>query len=275
MIISAINTSINQQTKTQNAMTNSLLKIATGSKSGDGSSYNGAIEAQRTRLSSFAQAATNTNIAISIAQSQYDAMKMQLNILGDIRAKLVELNNATLTASEESALGTAINDLATSFDNIAADTRYGEKFLLQSNAGGGGASASDTIQVGVSSNSTNDTFGVESNTNAYGIGALKNTVNSQGAQRALGDVDTAIGSLNANILQASSKVQDLKNNLDVISDAEANAKSAVANGDGVDYASEKETYDQLNLINQGAVFAVLRGHEFQKNVMKLLDPQYA
>lgn len=275
MIISAINTALNEQTKSQNAMTNSLLKIATGSKSGDGSSYSIALESQKTKQSSYAQATTNTNIAISIAQSQYDGMKSQSDILGSIRAKLVELNNATLSNAEQSAIGDAINDLATSFNNIAADTKYGEKFLLQDSATGTAASKAEDIQTGINGSSTNTTLAIASNTTTYNLGSLLGGINAQGAANALNEVDTATATLNANISQASSKIQDLKHNLDALSNALANTKSSLANGDSIDYASEKHTYDQLKLINQGAVFAALKGYEFQKNVMKLLDPRYS
>jgi flagellin-like hook-associated protein FlgL len=278
-MITAINTAIAIQQNTQREINKSLTNLATGSKSGNSSSYNAMIAQQKSKVAAYGAVATNLGVAISIAKTQYDGMIAQKNILDSIKSKTTELSNAALSSAEATAISDSIIELGKSLDLIAANAKYGNEFVLQdTNAIDGTAAASTArdIQTGLETTSIYQTLAIQSNTTGLAItDVLNDTTAGADAVTLLTDVDTALVTLNGNIAKASGNIAGLEGQADALASGLANAKNSISLIDGVDYASEKEVFTQLNSIHQGAVFAGLKANEFQKNIMKLLDPQYA
>ena len=138
-----INTNIASMTaqeavlNTNNALTGSLEKLGSGlriNKAADDASGLSIADKLRTQASSLTAGLSNANSASALIQIADKAMGEQSNILDTVKSKLIQAGTTTTNDEGREAIRKDINKLLTQFDNIASQTNYNGKTLLQKSA---------------------------------------------------------------------------------------------------------------------------------------------
>lgn len=179
-----INTNISSLTaqeaskNTNNTLTSSLEKLSTGlkiNKASDDASGLAIADKLRTQQTSINQGVANGNSAVTLLQIADKSMSEQSNILDTIKAKLIQANTDTTSDDGRESIRKDINKLLEQLDNIAEQTNYNGKVLLQASAGSTAAdkasSTSLTFQVGETKNDTISNAAIQANTSGLGGGA--------------------------------------------------------------------------------------------------------
>ena len=176
-----INTNVSSLTaqdaaqNTSKSITSSLEKLSTGlriNKASDDASGLAIADKLRTQATSINQGIANGNSAVTLLQIADKSMAEQSNILDTIKAKLVQANTDTTSADGREAIRKDVAKLLEQLDNIAEQTNYNGKVLLQSSAGNTAAdkvaSKALNFQVGESKNDIVTNSAIQSNTTGLG-----------------------------------------------------------------------------------------------------------
>ena len=175
-----INTNISSLTaqeaavNTGKSITTSLEKLSTGlriNKASDDASGLSIADKLRTQATSINQGIANGNSAVSLLQIADKSMGEQSNILDTIKSKLIQANTDTTSDDGREAIRKDINKLLEQLDNIAEQTNYNGKVLLQASATDKASSTSLNFQVGETKNDTISNAAIQANTSGLGGGA--------------------------------------------------------------------------------------------------------
>lgn len=146
------------------------------------------------RIRGLEQAQRNVGDAVSLAETADGAMDQIGDILIRMRELAVQSGNGSLSAADRIALDTEYDGLVSELDNIAQNTSFNGRDLLD-----GDTSAGVTFQVGQGSGSANQvTLSIGSlRQSVIGSAALSaQTISTTGgASTALGVIDSAINKL--------------------------------------------------------------------------------
>jgi flagellin-like hook-associated protein FlgL len=276
MFDATINASLLTQANTQRALISSLNKISNGSKNDGLKDYNQELSNLRTSNKSLALIYKNTNKALTANEVMYNSLKEQKAILGTIKIKLIELNNASLSTEKQTQLGNEIKVLAQKIDIIASNAKHGETYYLQSSDTSDAISKLRNYQIGNNFDDTSSLVQVQSNTEGLGIKAdlVTNTTNATDAKDDQALVDIAITTMNGYLSSVSNNIKNLEISHQNISDKLTINKNLISQIDGVDYTNEKEIYTKLKNIHQASLFSMQKANDLQNTLLKLLDPQY-
>jgi flagellin len=136
-----INTNISSLTaqeaakNTGNSISSSLEKLSTGlkiNKASDDASGLAIADKLRTQASSLGQGISNANSASALIQIADKAMAEQSSILDTVKTKLIQASTDTTSQDGRDAIQADIKKLLTQLDNIAAQTNYNGRNLLDS-----------------------------------------------------------------------------------------------------------------------------------------------
>ena len=175
-----INTNVSSLTaqeaaqNTSKSITGSLEKLSTGlkiNKASDDASGLAIADKLRTQATSINQGIANGNSAVSLLQIADKSMGEQSNILDTIKSKLIQANTDTTSDDGREAIRKDINKLLEQLDNIAEQTNYNGKVLLQASATDKASSTSLNFQVGETKNDTISNAAIQANTSGLGGGA--------------------------------------------------------------------------------------------------------
>jgi flagellin len=146
------------------------------------------------RIRGLEQAQRNVGDAVSLAETADGAMDQISDILIRMRELAVQSGNGSLSAADRIALDTTYDGLVSELDNIAQNTSFNGRDLLD-----GDTSAGVTFQIGQGSGATNQvTLSIGSlRQSVIGSAALSaQTISTTGgASTALGVIDSAINKL--------------------------------------------------------------------------------
>ena len=147
----------------------------------------------RTQANSISQGIKNANAAISLTQIADKAMAEQSNIIDIVKSKLIQARTATTSDDGREAIRKDIVKYLEQLDNIAEQTNYNGKTLLQKDRGDDTLSDTMNFQVGETASDIISMDGVRSNTAGLNLTALK----------ALG-----VGGLTTNVAATNMSVMD-------------------------------------------------------------------
>jgi len=202
--ISNINGSDNSYTRVQQATNKTLEKIA-ASKQINSASDDASVLAISTMLNmqqnSLSQSISNANSAIAVTQISDSAMSNQSDILNQVKEKLIQASDGTITQDQVDIIAQDINKMLNQVNNIASQTNYNGQTLLQQSSTNKNQSEAMVFQVGTTSNDTITTPSIQANTTGLGLDQLlQDTANgnltSQNARDYLQTIDNAINNLN-------------------------------------------------------------------------------
>ncbi|RXT04473.1 flagellin [Ammoniphilus sp. CFH 90114] len=158
--ISSLNT-YRQLSNAQQAGAKSMEKLSTGqriNRAGDDAAGLAISEKMRSQIRGLNQASSNAQDGISMIQTAEGAMDVQHSVLQRMRELAVQASNGTTTASDRKNIQDEMNKLTDQIDQIANDTEFNGKKLLngsmsdsmRASSVSSGALAKGITSVGVS-----------------------------------------------------------------------------------------------------------------------------
>jgi flagellin len=222
-------------------------------------------ESMKSQIRSYTVAERNAGDAISMAQTAEGSLGEVHNILGRMRELAVQSSNGSLTNTDRGYLNTEYGALQSEITRIQGSAKFNGVALLNATA------ATVKFQVGlnnVGSDQIDVTFGGVSLT---GVATGTSTVaNATGALNALGQIDTAIGSVSS----YRSKFGAAMNRLDVatsnIQTMRLNISAANSRIRDVDVATETSALSKNQVLSQAGVSMLAQTNQLPQMAFGLL-----
>ena len=276
--------SANALAKNDRAMTQSMQRLATGTRinsAADDAAGLAVASKLSSQITGLGQAVRNGNDAIAVLQTADGAMIEVGNMLQRMRELAVQGGNGTLSSTDLTALNTEFAALQTEIERIADNTQWNGDNLLDGTAGTNGLM---TFQVGYEANQTitvnlGDLQTDGDATYSAGIAAggiftndisaiVINTVAD--ANTSLTALDVSIAGLDAKRSVIGSKLNTLEFAVDSLSNARQNAQAARSRIADTDYATETTELARTQIIAQAATAMLSQANQQAMSVMALL-----
>ena len=276
--------SANALAKNDRAMTQSMQRLATGTRinsAADDAAGLAVASKLSSQITGLGQAVRNGNDAIAVLQTADGAMIEVGNMLQRMRELAVQGGNGTLSSTDLTALNTEFVALQTEIERIADNTQWNGDNLLDGTAGTNGLM---TFQVGYEANQTitvnlGDLQTDGDATYSAGIAAggiftndisaiVINTVAD--ANTSLTALDVSIAGLDAKRSVIGSKLNTLEFAVDSLSNARQNAQAARSRIADTDYATETTELARTQIIAQAATAMLSQANQQAMSVMALL-----
>ena len=276
--------SANALAKNDRAMTQSMQRLATGTRinsAADDAAGLAVASKLSSQITGLGQAVRNGNDAIAVLQTADGAMIEVGNMLQRMRELAVQGGNGTLSSTDLTALNTEFAALQTEIERIADNTQWNGDNLLDGTAGTNGLM---TFQVGYEANQTitvnlGDLQTDGDATYSAGIAAggiftndisaiVINTVAD--ANTSLTALDVSIAGLDAKRSVIGSALNTLEFAVDSLSNAKQNAQAARSRIADTDYATETTELARTQIIAQAATAMLSQANQQAMSVMALL-----
>ena len=288
--MAVINTNIaatitaNAMAKNDRAMTQTMERLATGSRvnSASDDAAGLAIDSKMTsQVRGLNQAVRNGNDAIAMLQTADGAMIEVGNMLQRMRELAVQGGSGTLSSADLTALNTEFAALQTEIERIADNTQWNGDNLLDGSAGTNGLvtfqvgyEANQTITVNLGDLQTDGDAAYSAGIAAGGIftndidSIVINTVAD--ANTSLTALDVSIAGLDAKRSVIGSALNTLEFAVDSLSNAKQNAQAARSRIADTDYATETTELARTQIIAQAATAMLSQANQQAMSVMALL-----
>jgi flagellin len=274
---------------TDKNMSSSLEKLSSGlriNKASDDASGLAIADKLRTQKNSIGQSIDNANSAVSMIQIGDKAMAEQSNILDTVKQKLIQAGTSTTSDDGRVSIAKDINKLLTQLDDIASQTNYNGKVLLQKATDDSSSTGELVFQVGEDGNDTISTSGgMQANTNGLAsnsptldLSDLKDDTKGDGtnlgqddAQDYLEVIDLALNDLNtmrADFGSTQVQIESATRNLMTSKTNIAAAESVIRD---IDYSDESANFSKQSIISQASTYAQTQANAAPDSVLKLLQ----
>jgi flagellin len=266
---------LNQNAETQS---NSLAKLASGSRIAQASDDAAglAIGTQlQSDVTALAQAGTNASQANSMLQAADGGLARISDILQRMKALATESASGNVTNSQRSNdINVEYGRLYSEIDVIATGTRYAGASLLNS-SGIFSASAGLTFVVGTTSSDTitvtGSSFQVAASSLLTAGGAVASSVSTQTtASSAIDTLTTAINTITQNRATIGAYESQFQFQGDSIATTMENNSAAASTIMDADVASEKARLSSADVKTQAAVAAMSQANQMPQALLKLL-----
>jgi flagellin len=277
--------SANALAKNDRAMTQSMQRLATGTRI-NSASDDAAGLAVASKLTSqvrgLSQAVRNGNDAIAVLQTIDGAATEVSNMLQRMRELTVQGGTGTLSTTDLTALNTEFVALRTEIDRIASNTQWNGTAILDGTAGDKGLL---TFQVGYEASQTITVNVGDWNTAAvvqdWGTGATANDVYGEVisgltmtdaalSNTSLASIDVAIAGIDAQRATVGAAINTLEYAVDNLANASQNTQAARSRIQDADYASETTELARTQIIAQAATAMLSQANQQAQGVLALL-----
>ena len=276
--------SANALAKNDRAMTQSMQRLATGTRinsAADDAAGLAVASKLSSQITGLGQAVRNGNDAIAVLQTADGAMIEVGNMLQRMRELAVQGGNGTLSSTDLTALNTEFVALQTEIERIADNTQWNGDNLLDGTAGTNGLmtfqvgyEANQTITVNLGDLQTDGDAAYSAGIAAGGIftndidSIVINTVAD--ANTSLTALDVSIAGLDAKRSVIGSALNTLEFAVDSLSNAKQNAQAARSRIADTDYATETTELARTQIIAQAATAMLSQANQQSLSVMALL-----
>ena len=288
--MAVINTNIaatitaNAMAKNDRAMTQTMERLATGSRvnSASDDAAGLAIDSKMTsQVRGLNQAVRNGNDAIAMLQTADGAMIEVGNMLQRMRELAVQGGSGTLSSTDLTALNTEFAALQTEIERIADNTQWNGDNLLDGSAGANGLV---TFQVGYEADQTiavnlGDLQTVGNVSYSAGIaagGVFTNDISAivintmADANTTLTALDVSIAGVDAKRATIGAAVNTLEYAVDNLANASQNTQAARSRISDADYASETTELARTQIIAQASTAMLSQANQAAQGVLALL-----
>lgn len=215
------------------------------------------------QVSGLGQAMMNSNDSIGMMQVAEGGLQGINDNFDRVRVLTLQASNDTLNASDRANIQKEIDGLLSSSNDIANQTSFNGKKLLDGSLG------SFSTQAGANSGET-QTASIASATVGALIGSVDVTT-ADGRKSALGDIDNALKSIGENRAGIGASQNQLMSNIRNISVSQVNSAAAASQIQDVDFAKESANFSQANLMSQVGSFAQAQSNSTTANLTRLLS----
>ena len=277
--------SANALTKNDRAMTQTMERLATGSRinSASDDAAGLAIASKMTsQIRGLDQAVRNGNDAISMLQTADGAMIEVSNMMQRMRELSVQGGNGTLSTSDLAALNTEFVALRTEVDRIANNTQWNGNNLLDGSAGANGLL---TFQVGYEADQTITAnvgdLNLAAGATSYSAGSAAGGILAADlsaitittatlANTQVTALDAAIAGLDSKRATIGAALNTLEFAVDNLANGSQNASAARSRVADADYAKETTELARTQIIAQAGTAMLSQANQQAMSVMALL-----
>lgn len=242
------------------------LRIATSADDAAGLAIS---ERMRSQIRSYAVAARNAQDGISLAQTAESALNESSDILVRMRELAMQSANGTLSTADRATVDVEFGQLIEELDRVSTTASFNGIALLD-----GTMVAGIDIQVGISSGATEviSISGVDATTGAGGLNVATLDVTSvANANTALGQLDSAIDSLNTSRGELGAAQNRIQSSLRGILSAKENLSAAESRIRDVDIAAETADLTRNTIMQQAATSVLQQANVQPQIALQLLQ----
>ncbi len=247
-------------------------RLSTGSKlnraEDDSASYSIAKKLE-SRVRGQGQALSNIGDAKGMLTVAEGGLNSTMDILQTMKEKAVQAGNDTLGAKERTAIQSQLEELSAEINDIAGNTDFNGKKLLDGSFASGTAELS--FQVGADQG---DTFAVNigaASSGALGVAAASIDVsNASAAGGTLASIDAAIGTVSDNIASLGDSQTRLSFKQENLSTAKTNYEASRSRLEDADFAKEQMEIAKLQILQQTGNASLAQANASSQSVLQLL-----
>lgn len=259
---------------------NSMTALSTGQRinyAGDDPSGIGISERLRTRIQSLDQANQNIQNDSSVLKIADGALSNMADILSSIRSKLVQAADDSATDDARVRIGLDIDELASEYDNVVSDAKYGSNQFFAKGAGfqkngfnaQHGADKADTLKLAFA-----DLSGGTLKIDQANVGSTK--IKSGVAASVVGGLVQTVDDALSKVYAQQSQLGSYEQRLGYLSDnrtAEVTALTELESGiRDTDVAKGMTEFMKYNIRTQASQFMLAQAGQVPAMVLQLLQP---
>ena len=249
----------NNLSGSQALLTQSLTRLSSGlrinSAADDAAGYT-ISENLQTQVNGVSQAQQNTQDAVSLVQTADGSLSEVEQMLQRIRELAVQYQNGTLNSTDQTAIQTEVNQLASEIERIGTTAQFNGIYLLNS-------VQTITFQVGA-----NDGEVIAVST--ISLGASVGTF-SLGSSTVLASIDAAINAVAGQDDTFGATQNRLQYTMDNLSTYEENLTAANSAIVDVDMASEMTKFSNLQILQQAGTAILAQANHLPQSILTLVQ----
>jgi flagellin len=250
-----------QLESTSARVSKSMEKLSSGFRinhASDDAAGLGISEKMRGQVRGLAQAQRNIQDGVSMLQTAEGNLDEVHSMLQRVRELAVQYKNGSLSSSNQAAIQTEVNNLASEIDRIGTSAQFNSIKVLN------GSTSSVTFQVGA-----NDGESI-----SVAMISLGSTVGSSFANlssaTSLADIDTAIDAVSAARSGFGAVQNRLEHTLSVSASTQENLVAAESRIRDVDMASEMTNLTKNQILSQAGTAMLSQANQAPNSVLSLL-----
>lgn len=261
---------LNNLNQTNRSLTKTLGRVSSGlriTSAGDDAAGLAVAENLDAAARSLTVAQRNTQDGISVVQTAEGATAEVGGILKRMRELAVQSSSETLNNSERAYIQDEFTSLSSEVDRIASVTEFNGTQLAD------GSTASLDVQVGIN-NTANDRIAITTGdlrAVTLGVDAASMTLaSSTGAQTALGNLDTAIDTVNgyrSDYGAAQNRLESAMRNLETYTESLRGAESGIRDAD---FAYEAAQMSRFQIMQQAGVAVLGQANGLNSGAIRLI-----
>ncbi|MFM6929721.1 MAG: flagellin [Bdellovibrio sp.] len=255
----------------QRQINDSMAKLASGSrinKAADDAAGLAISESFKAQIRSAAQAQRNANDGISMVQTAEGGLNEIGNIVVRLRELGIQASSDTVGETERGMLNKEVGQLKSEIQRIASVTTWGTTKLLD------GSSPKFDFQVGIRNNQEEDRISFNASENVATLDALGlsglDFSSKEGAQDALGKLDTAQTSVSGTRANLGALQNRLTSTVDNLGVAQENMSAANSRIRDTDVAQASSEMTRNNILLQAGTSTLAQANQSNQLALKLI-----
>jgi flagellin len=233
------------------------------------------------QINGLTQAVSNANDAINVAQIADGALGTSQAILQRMRTLVVQAaNDGTQDDNSKTAIQQELASLSTQLDNIASQTKFGNKQLLDGTYSGTfqvGASGNSYDQVTLTLGGSSGAFGASglgvdaSYASGAGGGTLDVTTSGFDVSGSLQAIDDALSTVSSTRATIGATQNQLSYTVTNLNTAITNVTASRSNLTDADLATEVTVMTQQQILTSAATSVLAQANSAPQSILKLLQ----
>jgi flagellin len=246
-------------TETSSAISKSMERLSSGfriNRAADDAAGLAISERMRAQTRGLAQTSRNIQDGVSLVQTAEGNLDEVHSMLQRVRELAVQYKNGTLSTSDQAAIQTEVNQLASEIERIGSSAKFNGITLLA-------ASGSVTFQVGVNDN---DTITVST----ISLGSSVGTFSTLSGANAISLIDAAITAVSSARSTFGAVQNRLEHSLTANAVYRENLVAAESRIRDVDMAAEMVELTKNQILQQAGTSMLSQANQSSQGVLSLL-----
>jgi flagellin len=213
----------------------------------------------------------NANDGVNMLQTADGAMVEQTNMLQRMRELAVQAANGTYSDTQRTYMQSEFDALASQIDDIASNTTWNGKGLLDASddTGINGTSGQFDFQVGASADETISVTIDSMSSSSLSVDDLK-IDSAASASTTIDTIDTALDLINSQRADIGAGINRLTYAADNLSNVSANVSASRSTVNDTDYATASTQLSKAQIIQQASTAMLAQANQQPQTVLALL-----
>jgi flagellin len=237
-----------------------MEKLSSGyriNRAGDDAAGLAISEKLRGQIGGLMQASRNANDAVSLVQTAEGALNEVHSMLQRVRELAVQYKNGTLSAGDQTAIQSEVNQLKAEIERIGTDTEFNKTKLLN-------ASGTVSFQIGAA-----DAQVITAATVSVGAQVAASTFTLGGVSD-IEEIDTAINNVSAARATFGAVQNRLEHTISNLASYQENLTASESRIRDADMASEMVEFTKLQILQQAGTSMLSQANQAPQGVLSLL-----